>query len=71
MQYKVEMCVEVWGTLFSESLTRTITLMSITHKRAILTARRSINIIWLQLANESGLIKEPNSRRETDRVHRW
>lgn len=32
-----------------------------------LAAKRSINIIWLQPANESGLIKEPNSRRETDR----
>lgn len=31
-------------------------------------SRRSINILWLQRANESVLIKEPHSRREADRL---
>lgn len=45
--------------------------MSVAHKRAILVQQRSINIILLQLTNESGLIKEPNSRLKADRAHRW
>lgn len=69
--FKYEVQVTVWGIPFWESLSRNIILTSISHKRAIRAAKRSINIIWLQLANESGLIKEPNSRRETDWEHRW
>lgn len=43
--------------------------MSVAHKRAFLVQQRSINIILLQLANESVLIKEPNSRLKADRAH--
>lgn len=45
--------------------------MSVAHKRAILVQQRSINRILLQLTNESGLIKEPNSRLKADQAHRW
>jgi len=45
-------------------------LISIAQKRAILDARRSINIIWQQLENKSGHMKEPN-RREADWAHIW